>query len=517
MSASVTLLNLSLVGADGGSLFTDLNLRFGPERTGIVGRNGVGKSTLLRVIAGQRQPSSGRVVVSGLVGLLDQSGIGHDAGIVADLFGADLFGVDPALADWSQLSCIEASLRRCGLDGDDLHRPLASLSGGQRVRAALAALIHGDPDFLLLDEPTNNLDRAGRRAVVDLLQGWRGGAIVVSHDRALLEEMDAIVDLTSLGATRYGGNYSHYRLRKDAELAGARRDLAAAERQLAEVAAMAQQAAERKARKDGAGMRARARGGQPKILMDAKRDRAEASGGANARLREARGYQAEQTLADSRARVKAVLPLAMAIPPTGLPSTRTVLRLDQITAGYQPDPPLFRDLSLTITGPERIVVNGPNGSGKSTLIRLITGQLSPLAGTVSLSVLTAVLDQRAGLLEPEQTLVENFQRLSPQASRNAAHAALARSGFRAADGLRLSGDLSGGERLRVGLACVLGQIPPPALLILDEPTNHLDLDGIAALESALDGYDGALLVISHDEPFLARLGIQRSLVLLLPG
>ena len=154
--------------------------------------------------------------------------------------------------------------------------PLASLSGGQQTRARLAALIFAEPDFLLLDEPTNNLDRAGRLAVLDLLAGWRKGAIIVSHDRDLLETVDAIVELSSLGAARYGGNWSHYRARK---IAGTRCRAAARwrapRRQASAVARTAQVVAERKARKDSAGSRKAARGDMPKILAGARKDRSE--------------------------------------------------------------------------------------------------------------------------------------------------------------------------------------------------------------------------------------------------
>ena len=196
---------------------------------------------------------------------------------------------------------------------------MATLSGGQRSRAALAALILAQPEFLLLDEPTNNLDRDGRRVVADLIRGWTGGAIIVSHDRELLEEMDAIVELTSLGATRYGGNYSAFRQRKDTELDAAARDLAHAEKTRSDAARRAQQATERKARKDSAGHRARARGDQPKILMDAARGRAEASGGAGARLRDARREAAGEALSAAREKIEILQPLRMDIPRPALP------------------------------------------------------------------------------------------------------------------------------------------------------------------------------------------------------
>lgn len=521
MPASISLSGLSWSTPDDARLLTDLNLTFGPERTGIVGRNGTGKSTLLRLISGDLHPASGQIRVTGSIAMMRQDVITHPDDTIADLFGvrpaldvlnraqAGLAQVDElADADWALPARIEAALLRCGLSVEP-DTPLATLSGGQRSRVALAALILAEPDFLLLDEPTNNLDREGRRAVIDLLRGWSGGAIVVSHDRELLEEMDAIVELTSLGATRFGGNYCAFRQRKDTELDAAARDLAHAEKTLADVARRAQQASERKARKDSAGIRARAKGDQPKILMDAAKGRAEASGGAGARLREVRREAAEEAMSAAREKVEVLQPLRMEIPSTGLAPGRTVLRLEGVTGGYDPARPVIRDLSLTVTGPERIVIAGPNGSGKTTLLKITTGQIMPQSGRVELVVPFALLDQHVGLLDSACTLRDNFLQLNPLADIHIAHAALARFGFRASDALRCAGELSGGERLRAGLACTLGSLPPPMLLILDEPTNHLDLDGITALEAALAEYDGAVIVISHDTAFLESFAPDR--------
>lgn len=524
MPAFISLSGLFWSTPDGTPLFTNLNLTFGPERTGIVGRNGTGKSTLLRLISGEMRPTSGQVQLSGTMAIMRQDAMEHPDDTIADLLGvrteldlldraeAGLAVADElADADWTLPARIEAALLRCGLSAGP-QTPLMTLSGGQRSRAALAALILAEPDLLLLDEPTNNLDRDGRRAVIDLIRGWTGGAIIVSHDRELLEEMDAIVELTSLGATRYGGNYSAFRQRKDMELDAATRDLTHAEKARSDAVRRAQQASERKARKDSAGHRARAKGDQPKILMDAAKDRAEASGGAGARLRDARREALDEALSTAREKIEILQPLRMDIPSSGLAPGKTVLRLDDVTGGYDPDRPVIRDLSLTVTGPERVIIAGPNGSGKTTLLKIITGQIVPQRGRVDLTVPFALLDQHVGSLDPARTLRDNFLHLNPVADTHMAHAALARFGFRAADSLRRAGELSGGERLRAGLACALGGIPPPMLLVLDEPTNHLDLDGIAALEAALAGYDGAVLVISHDTAFLESLAPDRTIL-----
>ena len=522
---AIILSALSWSTPDGRSLFSQLDLSFGAERTGLVGRNGVGKTSLFKLITGELAPRSGRVSVGGSLGVLRQTVQVNPDETVVDLFGArDALAIlrraetgeatDEELggADWTLEARMTGALARVGLDVAADAR-LATLSGGQRTRASLAALVFAEPDFLLLDEPTNNLDREGRGAVIELLAGWRAGAIVVSHDRELLDTMDAIVELTSLGATRYGGNWSAWRVRKATELAAAEHDLADAERRIADVARSAQTTAERKARSDKAGRRKAAKGDTPRIMLGMMKNRSEGTSGANARLAESRRTDALDVAAAARERIEVLQPLSVVIPSTGLLPGRTVLTLDAVTAGYDSGRPIVHHLSFVMTGPERVAVTGPNGSGKTTLLALITGTLEPWAGTVGVIADHAMLDQQVSLLDPALSIRDNFRLINRQADENACRAALARFMFRADAALQIVGTLSGGQLLRAGLACVLGGATPPSLLILDEPTNHLDIDAIEAVEAGLRAYDGALLVVSHDAAFLENLRVTRRIEL----
>lgn len=528
MPAHITVSDLSVATPDGRALFTHLNLSFGAERTGLVGRNGVGKSTLLRVISGDLVPQQGSAAVSGRLAVLRQALQIDPHETVADLFGVtdelDLLARAEAgeatadelsRADWDVETRLIRSLGRVGFEVPS-DTKLSALSGGQRTRVALAALIFAEPDFLLLDEPTNNLDRDGRGAVIDLLAGWRAGAVVISHDRELLDTMDAIVELTSLGASRYGGNWTQYRARKSRELAAAQHQLNEAEKRVDALARQAQATAERQAHRDQAGRKQGAKGGIPRIALGGMKDRSEDTGGENSRLAQRRQAQANDALAAARTRIEILQPLSVAIPSTGLVASRTVLQVDNVCFGYAPGLSILRDLSFAITGPERMAVTGPNGAGKTTLLGLITGALRPASGAVRTSVDHALLDQQVSLLDPTQTIRDNFRRLHPQADENACRAALARFMFRADAALQMVGTLSGGQMLRAGLACVMGAVSPPPLLILDEPTNHLDIDAIEAVEAGLRAYDGALLIVSHDETFLENAGITRRLELARP-
>jgi ATPase subunit of ABC transporter with duplicated ATPase domains len=321
--------------------------------------------------------------------------------------------------------------------------------------------------------------------------------------------MDALVELTSLGATRYGGNWSQYRARKALELAAAERDLADAEKQVERLQKAAQERTERQDRRDSGGRKKAAKGDMPKILANGLKNSAEGTRGQGARLAERQNARAEEALAEARRQVEILQPFSVTLPSTGLAADKTVLRLDSVEAGYQAGRPVLRGVSLDIVGPERVAVTGPNGSGKTTLLSLIAGALEAWSGTVSVMTPFAVLDQRMSLLDPESSIRDNFLRLNPGAGENACRAALARFMFRADAALQRAGTLSGGQLLRAGLACVLGGGSPPPLLILDEPTNHLDIDSIEAVEAGLRAYDGALLIVSHDEAFLGNVGFTR--------
>ncbi|HRN53011.1 MAG TPA: ATP-binding cassette domain-containing protein, partial [Gemmatimonadaceae bacterium] len=204
--------------------------------------------------------------------------------------------------------------------------------------------------------------------------------------------------------------------------------------------------------------------------------------------------------------------LKMELPQSQLAAGTTVIALHDAMIGPAPSHPLLERFSFDIVGPERIAIAGRNGAGKTTLLRVLAGELAPLAGEVRRGVpLTdvAYLDQHTSLLDVGRTVRDAFAARHPQAERNAVHAALARFRFRAQAAEQPIATLSGGERLRAALACVLGGPSVPRLLLLDEPTNHLDLEHLEAVEEALRGYDGALVVVSHDAEFVEAVGTKR--------
>jgi ATPase subunit of ABC transporter with duplicated ATPase domains len=522
MPSPIVLTSVAYATPDGTRLFSNLDLTFGPSRTGLVGRNGTGKTSLLRLIAGELQPLGGSISRPDRVGMLRQL-VRPTEDTVADALSvrdalARLDRIEAGIgteadlqaADWTLPSRIATALNGVGLDVAP-DRRLSTLSGGQRTRVQLAALLLDEPEMILLDEPTNNLDADGRAAVVEMLRKWRGGAIVVSHDRALLREMDAIVELTTLGAKTYGGNWDAYAERKATELGAAEHRLDHAERSLKEAARKAQKQRERQEQRNASGKKKAARGGIPRILLGGMKENAQNTTAEQSRLAGKLREQAQADAAEARAEIEILTPLSVSLTPTGLPAGRTVLEVSGLSGG--PDGlTIVENLDVTITGPERVAVTGPNGSGKTTLLRLVTGALQPSGGIVRITPRHAMLDQQVSLLDPSLSIRDNFRQLNPTTSENDCRVALARMMFRADAALQIVGSLSGGEMLRAALAATIGSGTPPELLILDEPTNHLDIHAIAAVEAGLRSYDGALLVVSHDRDFLEAIGVTREVV-----
>ncbi|WP_266035004.1 ATP-binding cassette domain-containing protein, partial [Brucella intermedia] len=322
MSSLLTLQDVSFVTADGRTLFESVNFSVTAGRIGLVGRNGVGKSTLLRIMSGMLLPTNGSVTATGSIGMLRQNIGGGDAETLADLFeartGFDILarveqGVasesDLDEADWLLPQRFTDALQGLGLPDMAPDTPLSALSGGQQTRAALAALIFHKPDLILLDEPTNNLDRAGRVAVADLLTAWRGAAVVVSHDRELLQSLDMIAELSPDGLRLYGGNWDFYQGKRAEERETAARDLATARREVRQVERKAQAAAERQARSDARGHKSRADAGMSKLLLDAREDRAQQSKGRGAALAERQSSRASEQLREAEAKVERVKPM----------------------------------------------------------------------------------------------------------------------------------------------------------------------------------------------------------------
>lgn len=524
--AFIVCSNLSFSWPDDTPVFTDLSFTVPGGRTGLVAPNGAGKSTLLRLIAGDLRPSAGSVTVDGVFGYLPQT-----LPLTGDMTVAALLGIAPILAaleaieagdtaevhftaigsEWDIEERTRAQLERLGLGELEFDRRLHTLSGGQVVSLGLAAQLLRRPDVLLLDEPTNNLDLEARHRLYDLLGDWNGCLLLVSHDRALLDRMDRIAELHAGEINYHGGNFTDYEAAVRAAREVAEKNIRNAEQEVKREKRELQQARERAARRASNAARNLGNAGLPKIFAGTmKRNAQESAGRADgthsARVDAARARldRAERTLRDDQK-------IALQLPGTNVPAGRTVFLGERIR--YQvADRQIFADpgVDLAIRGPERIALTGPNGAGKSTLLRILHGDLAAESGEITRADgRVAYLSQRLDLLDPDRTVAENLADSAPELPAAQRMNLLARFLFRGSRVHLPVGALSGGERLRATLACLLFAEPAPQLLLLDEPTNNLDLMSVGQLENALDAYEGAFMVVSHDERFLAEIGVQR--------
>nr|WSW65292.1 ATP-binding cassette domain-containing protein [Streptomyces sp. NBC_00995] len=520
----ITCSSLSFAWPDGSPVLDDFHLTVGPGRTGLIGLNGSGKSTLLRLIAGELTPVQGHIKVTGEVGYLPQNLVLDTALRVDAALGiagtrAALHAIEAGDVgeerfatvgdDWDVEERALATLDQLGLGHIGLDRTIGEMSGGECVLLRLAALLLARPDVLLLDEPTNNLDLYARGRLHAAVDAWNGVLVVVSHDRELLEQVDRIADLREGSVTWYGGNLSAYEEALAVEQEAAERMVRAAEADVHRQQRDLAEAQVKLARRKRYGQKMQESKREPKIVMGARKRSAQESAGRHRIMHAEKLAEAKERLDDAVEAVRDDAEIRVELPYTKVHPGQGVLTLNDLELAHG----ARVQGSFEIRGPERIALVGRNGAGKTTLLRTLAGELAPVSGEASVHLPMRFLPQRLDVLEDEWSVVENVRRFAPDATDNQIRARLARFLFRGARADQAAGTLSGGERFRAALASLLLAEPAPRLLMLDEPTNNLDMASVRRLTAALDAYEGALIVASHDVPFLGSLGITRWLLL----
>lgn len=525
--------NLCFFLPSGQCLFDALNLSFSTEKTAVIGKNGVGKSTLLKLITGELEPSSGAMHIEGRIAYLPQMMVVPDnlSSRERNQSIAAFMGCEEKLQalnriaqgsiepedfacvenEWGLETLLQKQLNAFGLKNLGFERPLCTLSGGELTRLHLARAFFRQADFLILDEPTNHLDQAARKQLYEALLSWKGGLIVVSHDRALLNLMHHIVELTPTGTVHYTGNYDDYQVQKTLQQQAHEKNVGHAKNLLQKMKNAVQLTKEKHQRKQHEGKALKRGGSIDKLSAGAKKDQSERTQKSVTLKSERLQKTAETALQQAQGKRELTEEIRIALPAISVPNSKIILEIKDLNFSYpNSHKKIISNFNFTLQGAQRIALVGNNGSGKTTLFKLIMQDLPPDSGAIVRGTpFIRYLDQQASLLNPDLSLVENFLKLNPEATQSDAYSHLARFLFKNTAAEKPAKHLSGGEKLRALLACVLMANDPPQLLLLDEPTNHLDLSSLTSLESALNCYQGAMMVISHDAVFLERIGIKQ--------
>ncbi|MBW6420524.1 ABC-F family ATP-binding cassette domain-containing protein [Rhizobium sp. XQZ8] len=457
-------------------------------KVGLIGRNGAGKSTLFRVITGDLVSESGSVTIpkNARIGQVAQEAPGTEDSLITIVMAADKeraalmaeaeTATDPHRIAEIQMRLVDIDahsaearaasiLAGLGFNAEAQLRPASSFSGGWRMRVALAAVLFAEPDLLLLDEPTNYLDLEGTMWLEDYVRRYPHTVIVISHDRDMLNNaVNSIVHLNQSKLTYYRGNYDQF------------------ERQKAEA--------------DELQMKAKAKNDAARKHLQSFIDRFKA------KATKAKQAQSRVKALERMGTVAAVVedhvqPITFPTPEKQPASP--IVAINKGAVGYTPGKPILKNISLRIDNDDRIALLGSNGNGKSTFAKLISGRLETDGGEMKLAPSLSIgffAQHQLDDLIPNETPVDHVRRLMPQAAEAQVRARVAQMGLATEKMATAAKDLSGGEKARLLMG--LATFHAPNLLILDEPTNHLDIDSRRALIEALNDYDGAVILISHD-------------------
>ncbi len=501
----IRMITLSAVNYSVGerALFTDLSLSFQKKKYGLVGPNGIGKTTLARIVAGIIGPASGQVQSSCKVGYFTQVESAANMGLGEYL--ASIWDADGRYRE--EITELVESL--------DLDRCLNQLSGGEWMRARFARLLATDPEFLILDEPSNNLDRDGREFLTTFLKTYGGGLLLISHDRELLRQVDIVIELSNQGASIYGGNFDLYWDRRQSERIAHGEELSDLKRLAKKTSRDSFARRDQQAKRMRHGKKRIAKLCIPRMQAGAMKRTAQITMGSIHKDTSEHIRQSVSRISESWESMKLDPFLRLDFEGAQVPAGKTVLSLHQVNWQFEDAPlPLWKmPLDFCIQGSQRCQILGSNGSGKSTLAKLIASPDFARNGTRSgeLSVgknEIAYLDQKYGMLDPNLSVLEQLEaktRFSKVELRNE----LAFYGFTGDSVLKKVKVLSGGELLKACLAHIFLEEKIPEVLLLDEPTNNLDFVSIELLEKAVSAFRGAVIVISHDAEFVNQLGIER--------
>ena len=524
--------NISYRKPDATVLFEEVSFTVNKgDKTAIVGKNGIGKSTLLKIIAGNTTEYNGVLQINGTLYYVPQH-YGHfDEVTVAEALGiAPILQAMQAIENgsteqahydlmehtWDIVARYEEAFASWGLAGLQPDQPLRELSGGMKTKLFLSGIQILQPDIVLLDEPTNHLDTAARNRLSDWISTTNCAVLLTSHDRQLLRICDPIWELTPTGILEYGGNYDFYEEQKEIEIAAQEHKLEFHTKALKEAKKKAQEALERKQHADAQARKSVRNSSDPKILLNARRNAAEASTGKLKSVHAEKVNDLRSSLQEVAAMTQMQQIMKGFFDSATMPAGKVLFQANDINFAWPGKPLLWtKPLTFTIRSGNRISIAGSNGKGKSTLLKILLDQLEPTTGTLQRTPCTKLLlDQDYSGIDRNRKVLEQALAFNERKLDEAqVHTTLANFLFKPDSWEKPCSVLSGGEMLRLSLCCMVLQNRTPDIIFLDEPVNNLDLVNIRMLAKIFRDYKGTVILISHDQTFTEETGIEEVITL----
>lgn len=528
----LTLQNITYIHPNKELLFDGINFTINPhDKIALIGNNGVGKSTLFKIITKELQPSSGQLITGAtpyyipqIFGQYNHLNIAQALGIedklnaLRQILKGNATEENFSLLndDWTIEERCQEALQYWQLQNLDLSQKIASLSGGQKTKVFLAGIQIHQPQFILLDEPSNHLDTASRALLYHFIQTTKNTLLVISHDRNLLNLLDAVCELTKNGIEVYGGNYDFYVEQKQIENNALNQNIQNKKKALRKAKEKERETLERQQKQDARGKNKQEKAGVARIMMNTLRNNAENSTAKTKQIHTEKIGGITKELWELRTNIPDIDKMKFDFDNTKLHKGKMLFKATNLNYSYSGKQLWKEHLNFQINSSERIALKGANGSGKTTLIKLILGILKVSSYFIYRAIFNAIyIDQDYSLINNDFTVYGQAQNYNTNGLlEHEIKIRLNRFLFNKNEWDKSCRTLSGGERMRLMLCCLTIKSIAPDMIILDEPTNNLDIQNIEILTAAINEYKGTLIVVSHDEYFLKQINIEREIRLI---
>ena len=527
----ISVHQLCYVHADKEPLFQDINLTVNKgQRLALVGNNGTGKSTLLRIIEGSLQPSSGEIICSSRPYYIPQHFGQFDRLTVAEALGVDdrikalhaILEGDTSVEnfislndDWNVEERCLSALAFWDLGHLQLSRPMHSLSGGEKTKVFLSGILVHAPEIILMDEPTNHLDVASREKLYEMVKNGRSTMLIVSHDRTLLNLLPCICELERNAITLYGGNFDFYKEQKELALTALQNRLGEKKKELRQACKLAREVMERKNKMNARSEKYAFKKGISRMAVNTLKDKAEKSTVRLGDTHEEKMVSLQDSITDLQNAMPGLRGLQTDFNSSNLHIGKILIVAEQINFGYISSSLWQFPMDIQVRSGDRIHISGNNGSGKTTLVKLLLGELEPTAGTIMRTGFSYIyIDQECSVIDPRLTVFEQTERFNTgNWAEHELKSILNRYLFPYDTWDKGCACLSGGEKIRLLFCCLMIGNNAPDVFILDEPTNNLDIQSVEIITAAIRSYRGTVLLISHDHYFVKEIKINRSIKL----